>query len=317
MSPVQYRRTAVLRGFEPVRVRSAHEAYEHSERRFTRLVHFSFASDDAPHMLSSGPRFQSWSIALVRSTGHRIELGDEDKVSVLFPYRGRIMVARGGADATAGQDELLVVAPGARTTWLSCNYLGVLIQVPVADFEMQLRPRALRRWPALVHFAAGHPAVLAAHAVVGALESRRAPLHDPDDWRRLLAPLLAALGASQHDEARELPASLRHVQAAEQFMAANVHRPLSLPDIASGCHVGPRALQAAFVSHRRSSPLQILKDLRIAQADAMLRASPKPLSITRVALECGFTHLGRFSVDYRRANGETPSGTRRKARATP
>jgi len=39
-------------------------------------------------------------------------------------------------------------------------------------------------------------------------------------------------------------------------------------------------------------------------------------SVTEVAVHDGFTHLGRFTEAYRRAYGESPSETLRRARAT-
>jgi transcriptional regulator GlxA family with amidase domain len=49
-----------------------------------------------------------------------------------------------------------------------------------------------------------------------------------------------------------------------------------------------------------------LLSMRLAAAREMLRAAGRERSISRIALRCGFTHLGRFSVNYRHAFGETP-----------
>jgi transcriptional regulator GlxA family with amidase domain len=37
-------------------------------------------------------------------------------------------------------------------------------------------------------------------------------------------------------------------------------------------------------------------------------------SVTDAALRCGVTHLGRFSLDYRAAFGESPSETLQRSR---
>ena len=42
---------------------------------------------------------------------------------------------------------------------------------------------------------------------------------------------------------------------------------------------------------------------------ALAAAGPKRFSVTRIAMENGFTHLGRFSVDYRRHFGASPKQT--------
>jgi AraC-like DNA-binding protein len=318
MTGLGHRRTAILKGYAPVRIRTAREAYEHSERRFSRLQGFSFTTDDAPGMVSSGPRHAGWSLALVKSTGHRIALGDDDKVSLLFPYRGVIAVQRRGAESEARPDELLIVAPGQRTTVLSSDYLGVLIQIPIDVFEASLgrdgvREGRVRR--ALAHLHAGHAAALAAYDAVRVLEATQPSLQSPQAWRALVDPILAAAaGPGEEDGAAALPRALAHVRAAEAFMAANLHRRLSVADIARACGVGARALQGAFRRLRRRSPLEVLNDMRVREASRRLAAAGHPPSVTEVALDCGFTHLGRFSATYRAARGERPSTTARQSR---
>jgi transcriptional regulator GlxA family with amidase domain len=63
--------------------------------------------------------------------------------------------------------------------------------------------------------------------------------------------------------------------------------------------------------------MDLVRSARLAQARAEL-ASPRPgASVTRVALDCGFTHLGRFSREYARRFGERPSETLQRARRQP
>jgi transcriptional regulator GlxA family with amidase domain len=61
------------------------------------------------------------------------------------------------------------------------------------------------------------------------------------------------------------------------------------------------------------SPMALLRQSRLARARAVLRAHPG-VTVTRVALDCGFAHLGRFAQEYARHFGECPSETLRRAR---
>jgi len=55
-----------------------------------------------------------------------------------------------------------------------------------------------------------------------------------------------------------------------------------------------------------------MRMVRLLRArSALLHASPAHSSVTRIAMASGFKELGRFSVAYRRAFGETPSQTLR------
>ena len=306
------RQSTALRGFEAVRIVTDREAYAHSERRFTRLLGFRFTSDEAPMMVSSGPRFRDWSLALVKSTGHRIELGDENKYSLLFPYRGRIAVRRGGAEAELDAGGMLVVAPGRRTTTLSSDYLGILIQVPVQVFEaVRVPSRGRQRAPSLTALSAEYPAALAALDTIRCLEASATKLNSERAWRDLIAPIVGAIGGG-----RELtsPVARRHVEIAEDFMQGNLHRALSVAEIAEACAVTPRSLQMAFKLLRRASPMEALRTLRLRRARELLEAPREMQSVTQVATGCGFEHLGRFSACYRQAYGENPLSTYQRKR---
>jgi AraC-like DNA-binding protein len=45
--------------------------------------------------------------------------------------------------------------------------------------------------------------------------------------------------------------------------------------------------------------------------NALLRAEPDD-SVTVIAMACGFTHMSRFALEYRRRFGERPSDTLRR-----
>jgi len=60
------------------------------------------------------------------------------------------------------------------------------------------------------------------------------------------------------------------------------------------------------------SPGRYIKLARLLHARmALLHADPACSSVNAVAIACGFTQPGRFSVDYRQAFGEMPSQTLR------
>ena len=63
------------------------------------------------------------------------------------------------------------------------------------------------------------------------------------------------------------------------------------------------------------SPVAYHKRLRLNGARRqLLRASPHETTVTQVALDWGFDHFGRFSVDYRQLFSESPISTLRKRR---
>ena len=62
------------------------------------------------------------------------------------------------------------------------------------------------------------------------------------------------------------------------------------------------------------SPLKCWRHLRLAAARACLLEGSNDTSVTEIATRYNFSHFGRFSQDYRRHFGETPSMTLQRSR---
>ena len=92
--------------------------------------------------------------------------------------------------------------------------------------------------------------------------------------------------------------------------------PTSIPSISALCEslrISRRSLERAFHDLLGVSPAHHLR-LRSLNAvrEALLRCRPEPGIITRMAIENGFWHLGRFSLSYRALFGERPIDTLRR-----
>jgi AraC-like DNA-binding protein len=109
-------------------------------------------------------------------------------------------------------------------------------------------------------------------------------------------------------------AATRQVRRVEEWIDAHFSNPISIDDLAEVAGVSVRSLQAAFRQARDCTPMQALHGRRLRAAWESLRAPEADTTVTAVALDCGFCHLGRFARDYRRFFGESPSAT--LARAT-
>ena len=104
------------------------------------------------------------------------------------------------------------------------------------------------------------------------------------------------------------------VRAALDFMHANAGDTLTVERIAQAVGVGPRRLQAAFKSELGKSPREMLSEIRLENAHGLLLAPEAWTTVTDVAFESGFAHLGRFAAAYRQRYGEAPSQTLLRAR---
>lgn len=82
--------------------------------------------------------------------------------------------------------------------------------------------------------------------------------------------------------------------------------------------ISERSLQYAFREEFGISPTEFMKQRRLFAARRKLTAaSARNTSVSQIALECGFSELGRFAVDYRRLFDVHPSDTLKSRRAAP
>ncbi len=103
------------------------------------------------------------------------------------------------------------------------------------------------------------------------------------------------------------------VRRAEAFLVENWRRAFDAELVAEAAGTSPRNLFRLFREFRGYTPLEFLKRLRLERALARLRASGDSVSVTEIALDCGWNSSSHFSKDFRDNYGLTPSEVRRKA----
>lgn len=136
------------------------------------------------------------------------------------------------------------------------------------------------------------------------------------------AMISGLLFASEHDFRDALEnvpklASPNQVRRAEEFIAANCSRALSIDEIAEAVGTSVRSLYRSFRGQRTHSPMEFLKRCRLNEARRLLEAADQGLSVTDVGITCGFEDLSHFSKEFLKAFGERPSTLARRARHRP
>lgn len=120
-----------------------------------------------------------------------------------------------------------------------------------------------------------------------------------------------------HSDAFQINAltpSFRAVLRVEEYMREHADEDISIRELSDVSGVSMRSLQRAFKRYREETPLQFLKRTRLERAKKRLARAGPNVTVTQIALSSGFSHLGAFSVEYRRMFGETPSAALTKAR---
>ena len=131
----------------------------------------------------------------------------------------------------------------------------------------------------------------------------------------LLTSLLFGLEHNWSDtlEPKESLAGTEQIRRIEEYIEAHATRPIDIATISQASGLSGSTIHRLFNKHRDYTPMQFLQETRMTLARQRLMLGLPSDSVTRIAMECGFIHLGRFASGYRQRFGESPSQTLQRA----
>jgi transcriptional regulator GlxA family with amidase domain len=100
------------------------------------------------------------------------------------------------------------------------------------------------------------------------------------------------------------------VRKAIGFMRQNLDVATTLKEVADHVGTSPRQLQRAFLSNTNDAPANYWRKLRLEHARKKLANTS--LSVTSIAVECGFSDASHFILWFRKQYGETPASYRKR-----
>jgi AraC family transcriptional activator FtrA len=110
--------------------------------------------------------------------------------------------------------------------------------------------------------------------------------------------------------ARPLPRhDTRGLSAVMQWARANLHRPLTVPELAGRAAMSERTFLRHFLSEAGNTPKNWLQQERIRAAQGLLESTRS--SLDAVSAQCGFASLETFRSAFRKVCGVAPSEYRR------
>lgn len=119
-------------------------------------------------------------------------------------------------------------------------------------------------------------------------------------------------GQSQHSELLELSPKSDRIQSALDYARKNLHRSLSVEELAEAVHLSPRQFSRVFTSETGQSPAKAIEGLRLEAARLMIEQSRHPLEV--VARETGFRDRRHMREAFMRGFGIPPQAVRREVR---
>ena len=100
-----------------------------------------------------------------------------------------------------------------------------------------------------------------------------------------------------------------------QFLKQNAREDIAMDEIIQVSGLAKTSLYTEFNKYYSTTPMMFLRRERLRLArDTLISASPDSTTVTKVALDCGFTHFSRFACYYKQQFGELPSETLQRNR---
>ncbi|WP_033290685.1 AraC family transcriptional regulator [Amycolatopsis jejuensis] len=249
---------------------------------------------------------------------------------VQVPLAGRALVRTGHAEVWSDVRQASVPDPDADLDMLwEEDSEQLIVRIERTALERQLE-RLLGRPPERplrldARLDLGAPAAQSWLATVQLLRSDldgpgglRHPVLQEQTERLVMSQLLAAI---PHTASAELtdprgeatPVPPRVIRRADQLIADHAREALTVEDLAEAVGLSVRSLQEGFRRHLGTTPTARLREARLAGVRrSLLGADATRTTVSRLAADWGFHHLGRFAVVYREHFGESPSQTLRR-----
>lgn len=256
-----------------------------------------------------------------------ISVEDVDKFnsySISLPLSGEQELSKGGRLVGSNSKQGLIIAPNeAQVLNISANCQKIQIAITCFAMRQTLEMMLDRPISTPVSF---EPAISAESGATGSwwrlakyylaeIEHSRdlfgQNLFSQDIESSLIKGLILSQENNYSDELRStLVAQWPHyLVKAKAFMQENARYDISLEDIERASGVTRVKLFEVFRKYFGVPPMAYLKRIRFDGARQALLREPSNGNVSAVAMAWGFKHLGRFSIEYKKMYGESPSTT--------
>jgi AraC-like DNA-binding protein len=101
-----------------------------------------------------------------------------------------------------------------------------------------------------------------------------------------------------------------------QYIDDNIKNDITAEDLAQYAHLSLRSLYMLFEKSAKMTPKCFIRRKKLERVySTLMNPALQVANVTAVALDYGFTHLGRFSEAYKATFGCLPSESLRKAQS--
>lgn len=106
------------------------------------------------------------------------------------------------------------------------------------------------------------------------------------------------------------------IRRAREYIGNNIQQSITVDELAAVTGVAAATLTKHFKYYLGHSPMEYVREQKLEAVRRILRHADPETSVTDIAIQYAFNHLGRFAEYYRRRYGELPSDTLKQMKRT-
>lgn len=196
-------------------------------------------------------------------------------------------------------------------TSFSCPFTGTIFRLETRYFSEAARDHIEY---SKINLRFGRIDSTAVSSIVGALQ-QIAPCEDFAKWPLLVESLALSMSVAlireMSPEANSILGRLRggldlhRKRRVIDFVESNMHRPITLNELADVAALSPYHFARSFKQSTGLTPLKYMAQRRAEAAKKLMRAGT--MSLSMVAMTCGFSSQQHFSTAFRAVTGLSPT----------
>jgi len=249
--------------------------------------------------------------------------GNKAKFIVYLPLTGSMKISVAGEVLPAVPGGPVLVPPAIPSEFRSTPIRCILLEIPAAKLQCELS--GLGWAGGLIPPMAWKPGEAGSSDFADTVRFVLEHLSRRDNGERslvfqrrleaLVVTSLAEAMVARQGQRRSAQPKIGRVTLDEmkKKIEGCLHSNCDTAELAAYAGLTARALQQLFLKHFNTTPTAYVHYQRLAEARKELRDPGNKKTVTRVASDLEFHHLGRFSTAYRNKFGESPSETSRRA----
>ncbi len=215
-----------------------------------------------------------------------------------------------------GKDHVLVLDAGTEIDFVSPgDATAVAFTLPKSYFEATARvlfPRTAKNGGPIRIIPCPASGWAGLHREVSGL--LRNGSMSPEDISLLLNRFLGLLAGEREEREKKVHlnnwAYIHVARRAQEFIDDNFRQPIRMEELCRYTGVSVSTLWRSFSRYFQVAPGEYIKARRFnAVRHALMAGDPSRQQVGQIALANGFTHLGRFSVEYSKFFGESATET--------